>query len=481
MVLSESDVRALMDAVVDDTAAVVSVPRGAAAALLRFFRWNQESLYDRFYADPDSVTAKVGIGGAGKGMSRIGGAAAAAAAAPPPRGAEEGAGGVAAAAAAGALLRCRICCDDVEDALALPCAHFFCEECWGGFLRNALASGPPCVYTTCPEHKCPQIVTEDVFRAHLSAQELARYRDFALRSFVDTNRRLRFCPGPGCARVARAPRSCTRVKCPCGECFCFKCGDEAHEPVACAELRRWREKCSNESETANWLLANTKMCPKCDTRIEKNQGCNHMTCRQCKYEFCWICMGIWAEHGTNTGGYYKCNKFVDKSMEGMSDAARAKAELERYLHFYKRFQGHALGQAFAETQMESRTEARMLELLENQESGSSGWIDVQFLRTAVEQLIECRRALKYTYVYGYYLTDPAQKRQRDLFENHQENLEKFTERLSELSEKPLETIDRAEVINYTRVTDKFLRSLTQCVRDGLCRVDGSDAGAGGDP
>jgi len=28
----------------------------------------------------------------------------------------------------------------------------------------------------------------------------------------------------------------------------------------------------------------------------------------------------------------------------------------------------------------------------------SPWIDVQFLKNAMEQLIECRRVLKYTYV-----------------------------------------------------------------------------------
>ncbi len=42
---------------------------------------------------------------------------------------------------------------------------------------------------------------------------------------------------------------------------------------------------------ANWILANTRKCPNCNTRIEKNQGCNHMTCRLCKHEFCWTCMG----------------------------------------------------------------------------------------------------------------------------------------------------------------------------------------------
>ena len=42
--------------------------------------------------------------------------------------------------------------------------------------------------------------------------------------------------------------------------------------ISCQQLELWQEKCQSESETANWILANTKKCPKCSARIEKNQG-----------------------------------------------------------------------------------------------------------------------------------------------------------------------------------------------------------------
>lgn len=56
---------------------------------------------------------------------------------------------------------------------------------------------------------------------------------------------------------------------------------------------------------------------------------------------------------------------------------------------------------------------------------------------------------------------------KELFEHHQENLEKYTEHLHELSELPLDRINRTDVINFTRCTDRFCKSLLQSVKDGL--------------
>jgi hypothetical protein len=45
-------------------------------------------------------------------------------------------------------------------------------------------------------------------------------------------------------------------------------------------------------------MANTKECPQCSTNIQKNEGCNHMTCSRCRFEFCWLCKHPYHQHDT---------------------------------------------------------------------------------------------------------------------------------------------------------------------------------------
>lgn len=49
-----------------------------------------------------------------------------------------------------------------------------------------------------------------------------------------------------------------------------------------------------------WLNAHTKPCPRCNRPIEKNGGCDHMTCSRCGYEFCWICLESRRSHMGHT-------------------------------------------------------------------------------------------------------------------------------------------------------------------------------------
>ena len=249
--------------------------------------------------------------------------------------------------------KCDICIDDdlpPHEMLSMPCGHEFCRDCWAGFIKSKISDGPSCIRTTCPQAGCTEVITEEEVEK-AAPDLLEKFEGYQLRNFVELNGTSRWCPGPGCERIAALNSTSgifndsDNVIADCDACttrFCIKCGEEPHAPLSCKSLELWKEKCKNESETANWILANTKPCPKCTSRIEKNQGCNHMTCQNCKYEFCWICCGEWNAHGSNTGGYYNCNQFNEDGggNNNQSNAAKAKRELDRYLHYYSRYHAH---------------------------------------------------------------------------------------------------------------------------------------------
>jgi E3 ubiquitin-protein ligase RNF19A len=50
-----------------------------------------------------------------------------------------------------------------------------------------------------------------------------------------------------------------------------------------------------EKKFEGWAKGNIDIsyCPKCRTRVEKVEGCNHMTCYFCSFQWCWICGGTY--------------------------------------------------------------------------------------------------------------------------------------------------------------------------------------------
>jgi len=446
--LSTNDLQKELDSLVKSVAGILNVPPEIASMLLRSERWNKELAISHYLENRHKALQNAGLEMAPATSSSASTAALLSSKASSTTSTDQ--------------IDCAICDSvyDKKDSFALSCHHAFCRGCWGDYLEDKIRDGKLAVRTTCPMYKCLLVVPDNVVQLLVKQDVFARYQQAVLRSFVEDSRNMRWCPAARCDRVVKVLGPVHTVQCTCGNKFCFQCSEEPHDPVSCAQLSLWLEKCRNESETAHWIIANTKKCPKCAVRIEKNQGCNHMVCRSCKHEFCWVCLSSWAEHGNHTGGFYRCNKYNPKTKDKVGDKEDAKAELDRYLHYYQRYHNHDQSKHFAEKQQKI-TEKRMIEM---QSRDQTSWIDVQFLKAATDQVFECRRVLKYTYVFGYYLEAGPEK---ELFEFLQQELEKNTEHLSELSEFPLDKMDRTEVVNYTRVTGQFLKNLLEGVANGL--------------
>ncbi|KAF9483117.1 hypothetical protein BDN70DRAFT_874165 [Pholiota conissans] len=397
---------------------------------------------------------------------------------------------------------CTICFNDAPDlqTLALDCEHMFCTDCWTDYVmakvRDESEHSIRCMAEGCALVAPDQFVRTillapagpDTSEEEQAAKEKTwdRLQELFVRHFVACNTNLKFCPYPSCTNTVSCPSAASKSSLttvvPIVSCgargigaqdsassmsssqqfvnglglkgkehkFCFGCPIESdHRPVICSVAKMWMKKCRDDSETANWIKSNTKECSQCQSTIEKNGGCNHMTCKKCKHEFCWVCMGPWSEHGT---AWYSCNRYDEKTGVDARDAqSKSRASLERYLHYYNRWANHEQSAKLA-LDLYAKTEKKMEEM---QITSALTWIEVQFMKKAVEEVDKCRMTLKWTYAMAYYL---AKGNEKDLFEDNQRDLEKAVEDLSELLESPIEAENiptlRQQVTNKTVYVQK---------------------------
>ncbi|KFO99521.1 E3 ubiquitin-protein ligase ARIH1, partial [Calypte anna] len=287
-----------------------------------------------------------------------------------------------------------------------------------------------------------------------------KYQHLITNSFVECNRLLKWCPAPDCHHVVKVQYPDAKpVRCKCGRQFCFNCGENWHDPVKCKWLKKWIKKCDDDSETSNWIAANTKECPKCHVTIEKDGGCNHMVCRNqnCKAEFCWVCLGPWEPHGS---AWYNCNCYNEDDARDVQE--RSRAALQRYLFYCNRYMNHMQSLRF-----EHKLYSQVKQKMEEMQQHNMSWIKVQFLKKAVDVLCQCRATLMYTYVFAFYL---KKNNQSIIFENNQADLENATEVLSgylerDISQDSLQDI-KQKVQDKYRYCESRRRVLLQHVHEG---------------
>ncbi|KAL1636622.1 hypothetical protein SLS58_009747 [Diplodia intermedia] len=418
-VYSPGDIQAYQNRVIDEVSQILGQPAESTAILLRYARWNKERLIEQYMDKQEELLEDAGLGDDVAGVVKI--------------------------AKAGSDFMCDICADDDPelDTFAMRCGHRFCVPCWKQYLYTKIKDEGEAARIKCPGSDCNRIVDSKSLELLVAEDLKARYHVLLTRTYVDDKENLKWCPAPNCEYAVDCPvklkdllRIVPTVVCDCKHHFCFGCSLNDHQPAPCALVKKWLKKCEDDSETANWISANTKECPKCHSTIEKNGGCNHMTCRKCRHEFCWMCMGVWSEHGTS---WYNCNRYEEKSGHEARDAqAKSRQSLERYLHYYNRYANHEQS-AKLDKDIYLKTERKMMQL---QTTSGMSWIEVQFLEQASQALQQCRQTLKWTYAFAYYL---ARNNLTEIFEDNQKDLEMAVENLSEMFEKPVDQLSDLKV------------------------------------
>ncbi|XP_022720182.1 probable E3 ubiquitin-protein ligase ARI8 [Durio zibethinus] len=459
-ILSEVDIRHRQEDDIMRISTVLSISKAEAGILLRFYSWSVSKVYDEWFADEEMVRRSVGL------LEKP--------VVPFPHGRE---------------MTCGICFETYpyNRLHTAACGHPFCNSCWAGYISTAINYGPGCLILSCPDPPCAAAVGQDMINALASDEDREKYLRYFIRSYVEDNRKTTWCPAPGCDFAVDFILGCGNydVTCRCSYSFCWNCTEEAHRPVDCGNVAKWILKNIAESETMKWILGNSKPCPKCKRPIEKNQGCMHITCTPpCKFEFCWLCLGAWSEHGERTGGFYACNHYETAKQEGVYDEAEkrremAKNSLERYTHYYERWATNQSSRQKAMADLQQMQSVHLEKLSDIQCQTES---QLKFITEAWLQIVECRRVLKWTYAYGYYLPEHEHAK-RQFFEYLQGEAESGLERLHQCAEKELQVYLNAEgpskdfnefrtkLAGLTSVTRNYFENLVRALENGLSDVD----------
>ncbi|KAI3943172.1 hypothetical protein MKW92_015931 [Papaver armeniacum] len=381
-------------------------------------------------------------------------------------------------------LTCGICFEayhhyEMHDAAG--CGHLFCESCWEGYTGTSVDDGPGCLRLCCPDPACNAAVGQDMMNKFVCEESKQKYASYLLRSYIEDNKEFKWCPTPYCGLAIKfdlLSDNCD-VTCECTYSFCWNCSKEAHRPADCSTMEKWVLKNSDEAENVTWILVNSKPCPNCKRPIEKGVGCNHMVCSICKFQFCWICLGSWNNHSS-------CNGYKE---DGDSEKNIARKHLAKYTHYYERWVANHRSADHAVQSMKNMEiysqleELRFILCLDDEK-------ELKFIRDAWEKIIECRRVLKWSYAFGYYLPEHEHGKIQ-LFEYLQgeaesglENLHRFVEEKLQVFlgldfDAPLENFKkfREALEKKTTVTGDHFEKLISAFKDGLSEVQSQGAGS----
>ena len=189
----------------------------------------------------------------------------------------------------------------------LECYHYFCDDCYYEYFKEKISNNQ-IGRIKCLQKDCDTILNSNFIEKILyrDIPLLEQYKNLESRRQLILNPNIQLCPYPNCESYAKKDANTNYVCCIKNKHkFCFNCLKDWHGNKKCDD--------SIDKSFEKWRASNkVKRCPKCKFFIEKNFGCNHITCSSCGYQFCWLCLGEYSSGHYDLGRcsglqYANCN------------------------------------------------------------------------------------------------------------------------------------------------------------------------------
>ena len=199
------------------------------------------------------------------------------------------------------LVTCGICYDDVKP-IALAsfcfadcCDMKYCKGCVHDYVTTKVRNSEIDMVMPCP---CSQgkgkmkgtLIEADLGDLELDDAVMDRIGEIRLEKEVMRDPTRCFCPTPSCGQILTGNKWVKKVKCKegCKTSICFRCKG----------AWKFGHNCRRHglSKRIGLIGKDANTCPRCEVMIEKNGGCQSVTCTACDFQFCWWCRQSHAGH-----------------------------------------------------------------------------------------------------------------------------------------------------------------------------------------
>jgi len=188
----------------------------------------------------------------------------------------------------------------VQTSPKLPCGCYQCADCLTQWiitqtkeLHYQTYEKIPCMNAHCRQPFKAEDVTSFLNQEQRETINTALF-DVYLRKTED----IRMCPNNNCFYAGMI-----NLNAPCGDNLeCESCGRQWREKIHLSAKEKVKEFFGENNTKRSEVLCElweeifTRRCPSCGVSIQKSGGCDHMTCRKCQFEFCWLCALKFQEH-----------------------------------------------------------------------------------------------------------------------------------------------------------------------------------------
>lgn len=181
------------------------------------------------------------------------------------------------------------------------CTHIpeTCASCYAEWITTQLRNhGWGSV--KCPGSSCRVMLSYHHIRRLATPDTFRKYDSWCARKTLSENPAFRWCLSSTCGsgQIHDSGEEGNIFTCAaCSYKVCTIHNVKWHEGQTCEEFDNLsRVERAREIASVQEITSSSTKCPGpgCAYNIEKVEGCDHMTCSQCRYEFCWICLADYA-------------------------------------------------------------------------------------------------------------------------------------------------------------------------------------------